>query len=95
MIEIRWTQRAARDLRAQQAWLAEQDRSVARRMATEIREAVERMAGPTDLGRPSAYRPCREKSVPRWSKLIIYDRGENHLTVIAVLDTRMNPPEAL
>jgi len=53
------------------------------------------MAGPTDLGRPSAYRPYREKSVPRWSKLIIYDRGEKHLTVFAVLDNRMNPPESL
>ena len=64
-------------------------------MAAELRRVVERMAEPTDLGRPSAYRPYRQKSVPEWNKLIIYQRDETRLTIIALLDTRSRPPEAL
>ena len=95
MTKIRWTDRAARDLQDQHAWLMQQDKGVAELMAKEVHVALDRMAGRVDIGRPSRYGRYREKSIPKWNKLVIYDRDETFLTVIAILDTRMLPPEEL
>lgn len=71
--------------------LLEQNPAAAKRARDEIQGATRRFMWMPTPGRPSQRWPgCRELSLLRWKKIIVFKILPNRLSVAAFLDARQN-----
>mgnify|MGYP000265227285 FL=1 len=71
--------------------LLEQNPAAAKRAREEIQGATRRFMWMPTPGRPSQRWPgCRELSLLRWKKIIVFKILPNRLSVAALLDARQN-----
>lgn len=89
MIRVSWSARSREDFKELTRWLAAQDVRAARFMQHDLIAVVAKLAGHHDLGRPGVVSGTREKSWPKWSKVIVYTRTDTDLIVVSIRDTRM------
>lgn len=64
-------------------------------MTADVQAKVEKLKMPQDIGRPGRFAGTRELSITRWHKVVIYRLNEDRVEIVTVLDTRMDPPDAL
>jgi len=73
-------------------WYKKYDADVSAAMARELLQTVSLLGKDIDTGRPSSYAGLREKSVLRWSKIIVYQISNDRVHIVTILDTRMDRP---
>jgi toxin ParE1/3/4 len=93
MIPVEWSNRARRDLADHVKWLMRQDRAAARQMAVDVLEAANSLARYPGKGRKGRFEGVRELSVPKWCKVVFVEEDVTKITIVAIIDTRMKPPD--
>lgn len=83
-----WTSRAERDLRALVAYLKHHREEAAGRAAAELLDAADLISRFPGTGRPGRLEGTRELSVPRWSKIIVYEVRNGLVVVLTLRDPR-------
>ena len=83
-----WTVRAERDLRAFVAYLREQREGAAARASADLLDAADLLARRPALGRVGRMEGTREFSMPRWSKIIVYEVRNGVVVVLSLRDPR-------
>lgn len=91
MIRVQWSAKSRADIQDFTRWLARQDPRAARNMRQDLFEMVSKLSGRHDIGRPGRLDGTREKSLIKWSKVIVYERTDEILTIVSIIDTRMKP----
>jgi len=95
MITVDWSIRARRDLADHVKWLIRQDAASARRMAADILEAGNSLGKYSGKARKGRFEGVRELSVSKWYKVLFVEKGSDQITIVAIIDTRMKPPDKL
>lgn len=91
-MRIRWLRKALRNLDDMATWIAEDDPAAARRMVSEVRQAVSLLADQPEMGRSGRVPGTRELLLPRYSLLVPYRVVGAELQVLRVFHTRQAPP---
>lgn len=95
MIPVEWTVRARTELADHVRWLAKRDASAAHKMALDVLEAGNSLCRHPGKGRKGRFPSLRELSVSKWCKVLFVEKGVHQITIVAIIDTRMKPPEKL
>ncbi len=64
-------------------------------MVKDVGHAAKKLGWASDIGRPGRFEGTREFNIFKWNKVLIYERRQGRVEIISILDTRVNPPEAL
>lgn len=84
-LPVRWTEPAIRDLLGVRAWIAMNDPSTARRIAVEIKEALDRLAVMPHRGRPGRAAGTRELVLAGWPWIAVYEVSAASVNVLRIL----------
>jgi toxin ParE1/3/4 len=93
-MKILWSPAAIADLEAVRAYIAEDNSTVANRVAQTIRQTVERLAFFPTSGRAGRVPDTRELVVPGLPYIVVYTVRENKVRIASVLHGMMRWPEA-
>jgi len=92
---IVWSPRAIAHLAHLRSYIAHNNPNAAKRLATALLDAVERLAEQPNLGRPGRVAGTRELVVPGTPYVIPYRLRGDRLEVIAVFHSRQKWPKRL
>ena len=92
---IAWSPRAIEHLAHLRAYIAQDNPKAAVRIAGTLLEAIERLAGLPNLGRPGRVAGTRELVVPGTPYIIAYGLRGDRLEVIAVFHGGQKWPKQL
>ena len=92
---IVWSPRAIKHLAHLRAYIARDSPKAANRIASALREAVQRLAERPNLGRPGRVAGTRELVVPGTRYVIPHRLRADRLEVIAVFHVRQKWPKHL
>lgn len=88
-MSVRWTRQARAELRELVAWLSGRNRAAAQRARAEFVAAAELIGSHPGVSRPGRSPETRELSLPRWSKVIIYEETDSvSVIILTIRDTR-------
>lgn len=87
---IRWAGAARTDQLQWLLYLADRNPQAADDAADDIEEKVAHLPRRPLDHRPSRWRGLREMSLPRWSKIVVYQVTDEEIIVIAFLDPRQD-----
>lgn len=85
-----WEPEAQAALKSYLEWLDERDEGAALRAASEIIAASSLLARWPGLGRLGREPDTREKSLPKWKKVLVYRERPYGVDVLTLLDTRQD-----
>lgn len=93
-MKVALSDRAKRDLREIQSWIAYDNPMAALRVATRILQLIELLSDFPELGRKWEHGPTRALVVPRLPYRIHYraDDATDTVNVITIVHTRRRPP---
>jgi toxin ParE1/3/4 len=94
-VNIVWSPRAIGHLAHLRSYITHDNPKAANRVATALLDAVERLAGLPNLGRPGRVAGTREMVVPGTPYVIPYRVRGDRLEVIAVFHGRQKWPKRL
>ena len=92
---IVWSPRAIEHLAHLREYIARDNPNAAKRIASALLEAIERLAQLPNLGRPGRVAGTRELVVPRVPYIIPYRLRGDRLEVVAVFHARQKWPKQL
>jgi plasmid stabilization system protein ParE len=90
-----WTQRALSDLRAQCDYIARENPAAAIDVEARVIDAVGRLKGYVDSGRPGRVQGTRELPVHRTSLLVVYVTDPDAVRIMHVRHTARRPADRL
>ena len=89
-----WQPAALDDLESLRTYIAQFNSQAARRTRKAITAAVATVAAAPELGRPGRLEGTRELPVPHTNYLLAYTVVGSHLTILGVLHSAQEWPEA-
>lgn len=89
-MRVRWLISAQKSLRAQLAFIAEDNPAAARRVSIRIHDAVVNLAAFPHSGRAGEVPGTRELVVPGLPFLVVYTLGADSVDILRVLHTATN-----
>ena len=93
-MKIRWSPTAVSDLKSIRNYIAKDSPTAARKFATRIKEAAERLANFPLSGRAGRVPGTRELVIPGTSYIAAYAIQGDEVLIPAVLHGRQNWPES-
>jgi len=64
-------------------------------MIVDVLERSDQLGREIDRGRPGRFEGTRECSIPKWHKVLVYRRSDRQIDILAIIHTRMKPPDKL
>ena len=92
---LRWLNAALADLRAIQAYIAEENPDAARQVIDHIRSEIAMLVNQPHIGRVGRITDTREIVISQYPYIVAYRQRENEIHILAVVHASRRWPEQL